>query len=736
MKKNLLIVLSTLLLFVLRLSAQTVITDTTAGSSTWTCPAGVTSITVECWGAGGGGGFAKYQYTAAGSGAGGSYINYTMPVIPGKTYYMNVGTGGIGGQDSVTAGGNGGASYFGSTLDTLPQHAVVLAVGGNGGNSVDSTGAKGAVDSATGGAAVTTGNLPLSGYTSSLYGAAGGNGTGTGVQAGGAGANGGAGGAASTNFSASKKGYNGITPGGGGSGAIDKTGKAGYVGGNGAVGEVQLTYLSASSVLKPASFTATAVSSTEIDLSVTSNANNSKLVVIYSNSSTSFTPPTDGTAAGSVGNSFAGGTVLYNGTASGLTNQTGLLPGITYYYEVFCYDASNNYSPVVKATAQTFVSNIINSDFTGTTASYFSGITTPAATITQNFASGIFSEHYVQDTGFAIITNTDTTATGLMPIDTSVAGASYTLGYAVSNKWYVDYLVAPSNGYSLNVTSISGSMKLSGTATTNIFGILYGIGTATTPPTTFSNAISTIQSVDTGIGTKMSATTVNFSSTTAGVTLKGTNNITGNNVLYVRVVFYRAYPNATIQTMYHAGLTIGGLATGNLPVTIAGFSAQANNNTIQTNWHTATELSVSAFNVQRSTDGNNYRNIGTINAVGKGANSYHFTDLTPVNGINYYRLQSVDVDGNTSYSKTISVQVQTSNQLSVYPNPSSHSITVNGKHITSIQVLDNIGRIMISYTLKDENNPSININSLQKGTYHIRTQSSDGSIRIATFIKE
>ena len=59
MKKNLLIVFSTLLLFVLRLSAQTVITDTTAGSSTWTCPAGVTSITVECWGAGGGGGFAK-----------------------------------------------------------------------------------------------------------------------------------------------------------------------------------------------------------------------------------------------------------------------------------------------------------------------------------------------------------------------------------------------------------------------------------------------------------------------------------------------------------------------------------------------------------------------------------------------------------------------------------------------------------------------------------------------------
>lgn len=737
MRKNLLFALSAFLLFVLKLSAQTVVTDTTAGASTWTCPAGVTSITVECWGAGGGGGFAKYQYTAAGSGAGGSYINYTMPVIPGKTYYMVVGAGGIGGPDSLTAGGNGGASFFGSTIDTLPTSAIVLAVGGKGGNSVDSTGAKGAVDSATGGSALTSGNLPLFGFTTSLYGAAGGNGTGTGATAGGAGANGGAGGAASTNFSASKKGYNGLTPGGGGSGAIDKTGKAGYVGGNGAVGEVQLSYLSATSVVKPSSFTATAVSSTEIDLSATSNANNNKIIVIYSNSSNSFTPPANGTTAGLAGSSFAGGTVLYNGVAASLTNQKGLLPSVTYYYEAFCYDGSNNYSPILKATAQTFVSNLINSDFTGTTASYFSGVATPAVVVSQSFGPGIFNERYAQDTGFAITTNTDTSSTGLMPIDTTVTpGATFTLGYAVSQGWYVDYLVAPNSGYSFNATSISGSMKLSGAASTNVFGILYGIGTASTPPTTFNNGISTTQSVDTGVGTKMSGTLVNFSSITSGVTLRGTNNITGNNVLYVRVVFYRAYPSATTQTMYHAGLTIGGLATNNLPVKIASFTAEANNKSIQTNWHTATELNLSTFNVQRSIDGNSFKTIGTVNAIGVGANNYHFTDLSPVNGTNYYRLQSVDRDGNISYFKTISVELLAFDLITIYPNPTRGNINVNGNHIISIEVVDNLGRIVSNQILHDSNHPTFNLSNLKAGLYRVRVQSIDGTIKIANFIKQ
>lgn len=391
----------------------------------------------------------------------------------------------------------------------------------------------------------------MAGFTTSLYGAADGSATATGATAGGAGANGGAGGAASTNFAASKKGYNGFTPGGGGSGAIDKSVKTGEIGGNGAVGEVQLTYVTATSVFKPTSFTATAFSATQINLSATSNANNNNIVVVYSKSPLSFVPPTNGVVAGTIGTSFIGGTILYDGTASGLTNHTGLAPGFTYY-EVICYDVLSNYSPVVSANATTLVSNIINTDFTGSSPNYFSGINTQAASITQNFGIGVVNQHYAMDTGFAIGTESDTTP-GLVPIDTSIAGASYTLGYAVKNGWYVDYQISPVAGYSLNVSSITGTMQLSGAATTNNFGVLYGVGTTSTPPTTFYNSISNIQSGDTGKGSPMSSTLVHFSSITTGVNLNGTNNLTFGQVLYVRIVLYRAYLSPTVQQFITQG---------------------------------------------------------------------------------------------------------------------------------------------------------------------------------------
>ena len=47
-------------------------TNSVAGSYTWVCPAGVTAVQVECWGAGGGGGGCVATTGAAGGGAGGA----------------------------------------------------------------------------------------------------------------------------------------------------------------------------------------------------------------------------------------------------------------------------------------------------------------------------------------------------------------------------------------------------------------------------------------------------------------------------------------------------------------------------------------------------------------------------------------------------------------------------------------------------------------------------------------
>lgn len=101
-------------------------------------------------------------------------------------------------------------------------------------------------------------------------------------------------------------------------------------------------------------FTATAVSASAIQFTASANSNSNNIVVVF-NTSGSFTTPTNGVAAGSVGNSFASGEILYKGSAAGFTgtSHTGLTQATTYYYKAFSVDASNFYSVGLEASATT-----------------------------------------------------------------------------------------------------------------------------------------------------------------------------------------------------------------------------------------------------------------------------------------------------------------------------------------------------------------------------------------------
>jgi hypothetical protein len=98
----------------------------TPGVTSWTVPAGVTSVNVLVVGGGGGGGGSSDR-TAGGGGAGGFRCVANVPVIPGQVYGITVGNGGAGGSGGA-AGGLGGTSAFGSVI-------VSNGGGGGGGNS-------------------------------------------------------------------------------------------------------------------------------------------------------------------------------------------------------------------------------------------------------------------------------------------------------------------------------------------------------------------------------------------------------------------------------------------------------------------------------------------------------------------------------------------------------------------------------------------------------------------------
>jgi hypothetical protein len=90
------------------------------------------------------------------------------------------------------------------------------------------------------------------------------------------------------------------------------------------------------SVLDPAAFSSAPSGHQVINLTFTPNTSNNNVIIVWNLSGTFTTP--SGTPPAS-GNSFAGGTLLYNGTASPQVHSD-LTAGTRYYYKAFSYNGS------------------------------------------------------------------------------------------------------------------------------------------------------------------------------------------------------------------------------------------------------------------------------------------------------------------------------------------------------------------------------------------------------------
>lgn len=224
---------------------------------------GVTSVSVQCWGAGGGGSTITSSSLRGGGGGGGAFASSSgIPVTAGNNYAVVVGSGGA-------ASSPGGNSSF--------NGAAVVAAGGSGGaNNNITAGAGGTIANSTGTTRWAGGNGAAGGGT---YSGGGGGGAGTTGPGGtaptaavgsfgtGTSLNGGNGGAS---VSGGSNGAPGNTYGGGGSGASTNS-STDRNGGSGAKGYVVITW------------TCTGVDVSNFNFSVTSVcAGNASVVTVTS----------------------------------------------------------------------------------------------------------------------------------------------------------------------------------------------------------------------------------------------------------------------------------------------------------------------------------------------------------------------------------------------------------------------------------------------------------------------
>lgn len=355
--------------------AQTTQTFTTSGS--WVCPAGVTTIKIEAWGAGGGGGYGRATKGAAGGGGGGGAYTYSnsVAVTAGTTYYYRVGAGGAGGTQNGSATAISGESSCFSTLANCAGTVLTSANGGNLGGSeatnnpgTAGTGGSGGVftsGSFTGG----NGSAGLNGTPASSGGGGGGGGAST-TSNGGSTANrtggtgGTVGGGAGGNGGDNAAGGAGNTIGGGGAGGHRNNNNA--AGGDGANGQIRITYTvpapanndCASAIALTVNPTLTCTTSTNgTTLSATQSlagcVGTADDDVWYNFVATStshiitVTPTTLSDVVFQVfSGSCAGGSILCHDGGSGSSTESmtlsSLTIGTTYYVRVYSYSNGSN----------------------------------------------------------------------------------------------------------------------------------------------------------------------------------------------------------------------------------------------------------------------------------------------------------------------------------------------------------------------------------------------------------
>jgi hypothetical protein len=171
-----------------------------------------------------------------------------------------------------------------------------------------------------------------------------------------------------------------------------------------------------------------------------------------------------------------------------------------------------------------------------------------------------------------------------------------------------------------------------------------------------------------------------------------------------------------------------------LPLKLLNFTAALNKNEVNLEWTTASEMNVSHFEVEKSTDGKNFNEAGKVLAHGNTTvkMNYSFTDISDntQSDIVYYRLRSVDIDGKAEYSETRIIRLNKlpRNNITVltYPNPVSNELRITipdnwqNKQV-QYEVLSING-----YSAKKSANPSssqtetMNVSNLAPGIYIVK----------------
>jgi hypothetical protein len=138
-----------------------------------------------------------------------------------------------------------------------------------------------------------------------------------------------------------------------------------------------------------------------------------------------------------------------------------------------------------------------------------------------------------------------------------------------------------------------------------------------------------------------------------------------------------------------------------LPVILNSINAVNRECTPVIEWSTSQEINSNYFEIERKAEQENgFKKVGTVQSQVNSsiATNYTFNDEHLENGKYQYRLKMIDLDGQFSYSRVVSLNMFCGSETSVnlYPNPSNSSINItmntNDNDTYNVIIVDMMGR--------------------------------------------
>lgn len=184
-----------------------------------------------------------------------------------------------------------------------------------------------------------------------------------------------------------------------------------------------------------------------------------------------------------------------------------------------------------------------------------------------------------------------------------------------------------------------------------------------------------------------------------------------------------------------------------LPLNFSITTAVTKDKNVLVSWTVSNEINIANYSIERSADGISFSSVGNKLALGNATTaSYEFTDGSPLTGVNYYRIKSIEISGEIKYSKTVNVNFKKStNVLTISPNPVSinHEMTINVNDLSTgkydVVLYDFSGRKVFATTWeKTNNNNQLKIqlpSSLPTGEYRLCLKNDSKKICESLLIK-